>query len=43
MGSGGKMKKAGDVEGKDFADTLFRVWLSDKPADKSLKAGLLGK
>ena len=35
-------KTAGSVEGKDFADTLFRVWLGDYPADKALKAGLLG-
>jgi len=35
-------KPAGVIEGKDFADALFRVWLGDKPADKSLKTGLLG-
>jgi hypothetical protein len=31
------------VEGKDFADALFRNWLGPKPADDDLKAGLLGK
>lgn len=35
-------KTAGVIEGKDFADALFRVWLGGKPADKALKAGLLG-
>ncbi len=35
-------KAAGSVEGKDFADALFRVWLGPKPSDKALKAGLLG-
>ncbi len=34
---------AGSIEGKDFADMLFRVWVGKKPADKALKAGLLGK
>jgi hypothetical protein len=38
--SGGK--PLGVIEGKDFADALFRVWLGAKPADKALKAGLLG-
>ena len=36
-------RKTGAVEGKDFSDTLFRVWLGEKPADKDLKAGLLGR
>lgn len=31
------------VEGKEFADALFRNWLGAKPADDSLKAGMLGK
>jgi hypothetical protein len=35
-------KTAGVIEGKDFADALMRVWLGEKPADKALKAGLLG-
>ncbi|MBI5744420.1 MAG: chalcone isomerase family protein [Elusimicrobia bacterium] len=35
-------KFAGLIEGKDFSDALFKVWLGSKPADKTLKAGLLG-
>jgi hypothetical protein len=35
-------KTTGSIEGKDFADALFRVWLGPKPSDKSLKNGLLG-
>jgi len=35
-------KTAGTIEGKDFSDALFRVWLGEKPADKALKNGLLG-
>jgi len=35
-------KTTGSVEGKDFADALFRVWLGPKPSDKALKNGLLG-
>ena len=35
-------KPAGSIEGKDFADALFRVWLGPKPSDKALKNGLLG-
>jgi hypothetical protein len=31
------------VEGKDFADAMFRNWLGPKPADGDLKRGLLGK
>jgi hypothetical protein len=31
------------VEGKDFADALFGVWLGKDPADDDLKEGLLGK
>lgn len=38
----GNGKPLGNIKGKDFADTLFRVWLGEKPADKSLKKGLLG-
>ncbi len=30
------------VEGKDFADALFNVWLGQHPADDSLKKGMLG-
>jgi hypothetical protein len=36
-------KTAGLIDGKDFADALFRVWLGPKPSDKDLKAGLLGR
>ncbi|MBU8897606.1 hypothetical protein DRW03_23310 [Corallococcus sp. H22C18031201] len=32
-----------DVEGKDFADALFSVWLGKEPVDSSLKEGMLGK
>ena len=35
-------KSAGSIEGKDFADALFRVWLGPKPSDKALKDGMLG-
>jgi len=35
-------KNIGAIEGKDFADALFRVWLGPKPSDKALKDGLLG-
>ncbi len=35
-------RPAGSIEGKDFADVLFKVWVGDKPADKALKNGLLG-
>ncbi len=31
------------VEGKDFADALFGVWLGKDPVDDDLKDGLLGK
>lgn len=31
------------VEGKDFADALFGVWLGKQPVDGDLKDGLLGK
>lgn len=31
------------VEGKDFADAMFRNWLGPKPADGDLKSGLLGR
>lgn len=36
-------RTVGAVEGKDFSDALFRVWLGEKPSDKALKAGLLGR
>jgi hypothetical protein len=31
------------VEGKDFADALFSVWLGKDPVDGDLKDGMLGK
>jgi hypothetical protein len=31
------------VEGKDFADALFRVWLGSDPVDADLKERLLGR
>jgi hypothetical protein len=31
------------VEGKDFADALFRNWLGREPADADLKKALLGR
>lgn len=35
-------EKKGMVEGKDFADALFAIWLGDKPVTKELKKQLLG-
>ena len=34
--------KAVTVEGKDFADALFRNWFGKEPADSDLKEGMLG-
>jgi hypothetical protein len=31
------------VEGKEFADALFRNWLGKEPADEGLKEAMLGK
>ena len=31
------------VEGKDFADALFQVWLGQSPVDDGLKKGMLGE
>jgi hypothetical protein len=31
------------VEGKDFADAMFRNWLGPRPADADLKKAFLGK
>ena len=36
-----KGKPAGVIEGKDFADALFAVWIGDKPVDPDLKKALL--
>ncbi len=35
--------KKGTISGMKFKEALFGIWLSDKPADKKLKKGLLGK
>ncbi|AWM14519.1 chalcone isomerase family protein [Flavobacterium sp. NRK F10] len=35
--------KKGSIDGHDFKKALFGIWLCDKPADKNLKAGMLGK
>jgi hypothetical protein len=37
-----KGKEAGVVEGKDFADALFSIWLGPKPAQEGLKKEMLG-
>ena len=46
-GKGTKVQSKGgqemSVEGKDFADALFGVWLGKDPVDGGLKDGLLGK
>lgn len=33
----------GTIKGKEFKKALFGIWLSNKPADKKLKDGMLGK
>lgn len=35
--------KKGTIDGHDFKKALFGIWLCDKPADKDLKDGMLGK
>jgi hypothetical protein len=35
-------KDVGTIEGKDFAEALFSVWLGPKPPTEDLKKGLLG-
>jgi len=35
--------KKGIIDGHDFKKALFGIWLCDKPADKDLKEGMLGK
>jgi len=35
--------KAATIEGKDFADALFSVWLGSHPVDSGLKQALLGR
>lgn len=44
-GAGTSVKGPGTdltVEGKDFADALFAVWLGKDPVDQGLKNGVLG-
>lgn len=45
-GTGARISINGDVKatiaGEDFSRALLRIWLGDKPADGSLKKGLLG-
>lgn len=36
-------KMMGTIEGFEFKKALFGIWLTDPPADKDLKAGMLGK
>lgn len=38
-----KGKEVGVIEGKDFADALFNIWLGPKPPNEDLRKGLLGK
>jgi hypothetical protein len=35
-------KDAGTIEGKEFAEALFLIWLGPKPPSEDLKKGLLG-
>lgn len=37
-----KASEKGSVEGKDFADALFSVWLGPNPVQEDLKKGLVG-
>lgn len=38
-----KSGAAARVEGKDFADALFSVWLGKQPVDEGLRDGMLGR
>jgi hypothetical protein len=38
-----KGKVMGTIKGLEFKKSVFAIWLGEKPADKSLKQGLLGK
>jgi len=38
-----KGKDMGTIEGKDFAQALFAIWLGPKPPTEGLKTGMLGK
>ena len=35
--------KIGEIPGLDFKKAIFSIWLGTKPADKSLKKGMLGR
>ena len=35
-------KELGNIKGMPFKRALFGIWLSNKPADKKLKSGMLG-
>jgi hypothetical protein len=37
-----KGEQKGVIEGKDFADALFSVWLGEDPVQSDLKKALLG-
>jgi len=37
-----KGTEKGTIEGKDFADALFAVWLGPNPVQEDLKKALLG-
>jgi hypothetical protein len=37
-----KSVEKGVIEGKDFADALFSVWLGANPVQEDLKKALLG-
>ena len=39
----GRGKELVAIEGKDFGDALFNVWLGKSPVDDALKKGLLGR
>lgn len=41
-GQGTRVNDGAPIEGKDFADAIFKIWLGQKPADADLKKGLLG-
>jgi hypothetical protein len=38
-----KGKLLGTIKGLDFKKSVFAIWLGDKPADNSLKQGMLGR
>ncbi len=38
-----KEKLMGTITGTEFKKALFSIWLGEKPADKDLKQGMLGK